>query len=185
MPRYAAQIGSTLTGLRRTHGADLGNVGLYILERYFLTPRRWPLGGLPWDGEPSESAALVVAAGQRLSLPVDVALTLQRVSVLEVCRAGGSDNGATPSRRAKAGGRTWWKGCRASPPAWSRPVTTALWGSSVCQGRSAANPPASVAAALSLGRGSSGSARASAGVASSRHSPSTTTPGCPSDSSTA
>ena len=27
MPRYAAQIGSTLTGLRRTHGADLGNVG--------------------------------------------------------------------------------------------------------------------------------------------------------------
>ena len=29
------------------------------------------------------------AAGQRLSLPVDVALTLQRVSVLEVCRAGG------------------------------------------------------------------------------------------------
>ena len=22
------------------------------------------------------------------------------------------------------------------PPAWSRPVTTALWGSSVCQGRS-------------------------------------------------
>ena len=29
------------------------------------------------------------AAGQRLSLPVDVALTPQRVSVLEVCRAGG------------------------------------------------------------------------------------------------
>ena len=28
MPRYAAQIGSTLTGLRRTHAADLGNVGL-------------------------------------------------------------------------------------------------------------------------------------------------------------
>ena len=28
MPRYAAQIGSTLTGLRRTHTADLGNVGL-------------------------------------------------------------------------------------------------------------------------------------------------------------
>ena len=86
----------------------MGNVGLYILERYFLAPRRWPLGGLSWDGEPSESAALVmpsvVAAGQRLSLPVDVALTLQRVSVLEVCRAGGSDNGATPSRRAKAGG---------------------------------------------------------------------------------
>ena len=27
MPRYAAQIGSTLTGLRRTHAADLGNVG--------------------------------------------------------------------------------------------------------------------------------------------------------------
>ena len=55
------------------------------------------------------------AAGQRLSLPVDVALTPQRVSVLEVCRAGGSDKGATPSRRAKAGGRTWWKGCRAPP----------------------------------------------------------------------
>ena len=29
MPRYAAQIGSTLTGLRRTHAADLGNVGSY------------------------------------------------------------------------------------------------------------------------------------------------------------
>ena len=28
MPRYAAQIGCTLTGLRRTHGADLGYVGL-------------------------------------------------------------------------------------------------------------------------------------------------------------
>ena len=27
MPTYAAQIGSTLTELRRTHGADLGNVG--------------------------------------------------------------------------------------------------------------------------------------------------------------
>ena len=27
MPRYAAQIGSTLTGLRRSHAADLGNVG--------------------------------------------------------------------------------------------------------------------------------------------------------------
>ena len=27
MPRYAAQIGSPLTGLRRTHAADLGNVG--------------------------------------------------------------------------------------------------------------------------------------------------------------
>ena len=30
MPRYAAQIGSTLTGLRRTHAADLGNVGLNV-----------------------------------------------------------------------------------------------------------------------------------------------------------
>ena len=29
MPKYAAQIGSTLTGLRRTHAADLGNVGYY------------------------------------------------------------------------------------------------------------------------------------------------------------
>ena len=117
---------------------------IYIREIFPGTTPMAP-GGLPWDGEPSESAALVmpsvVAAGQRLSLPVDVALTLQRVSVLEVCRAGGSDNGATPSRRAKAGGRTWWKGCRAPPPAWSRPVTTALWGSLVCQGRSAANPP--------------------------------------------
>ena len=28
MPRYAAHIGCTLTGLRRIHGADLGNVGL-------------------------------------------------------------------------------------------------------------------------------------------------------------
>ena len=28
MPRYAAQIGSTLTGLRHPHVADLGNVGL-------------------------------------------------------------------------------------------------------------------------------------------------------------
>ena len=28
MPTYAAQIGSTLTGLRRSHAADLGNVGL-------------------------------------------------------------------------------------------------------------------------------------------------------------
>ena len=32
MPRYAAQIGSTLTGLRRTHAADLGNVGLRDAE---------------------------------------------------------------------------------------------------------------------------------------------------------
>ena len=55
------------------------------------------------------------AAGQRLSLPVDVALTLQRVSVLEVYRAGGSDKGATPSRRAAGRGRTSWKGCRAPP----------------------------------------------------------------------
>ena len=29
MPRYADQIGSTLTGLRRTHAADLGNVGFH------------------------------------------------------------------------------------------------------------------------------------------------------------
>ena len=31
-----------------------------------------------------------------------------------------------------------WRGGRGaeSPRAWSRPVTTALWGSSVCQGRS-------------------------------------------------
>ena len=34
---------------------------IIYLERYFLTPRRWPLGGgLPWAGEPSESAALVM-----------------------------------------------------------------------------------------------------------------------------
>ena len=129
---------------------------IYIREIFPGTTPMAP-GGLPWDGEPSESAALVmpsvVAAGQRLSLPVDVALTLQRVSVLEVCRAGGSDNGATPSRRAKAGGRTWWKGCRAPPPAWSRPVTTALWGSSVCQGRSAANPPGQRRGGLGLGQG--------------------------------
>ena len=32
MPRYAAQIGSTLTGLRRTHAADLGNVGYDVLN---------------------------------------------------------------------------------------------------------------------------------------------------------
>ena len=31
MPRYAAQIGSTLTGLRRSHAADLGNVGIRVL----------------------------------------------------------------------------------------------------------------------------------------------------------
>ena len=30
MPRYAAQIGSTLTGLRRSHAADLGNVGFNV-----------------------------------------------------------------------------------------------------------------------------------------------------------
>ena len=35
MPRYAAQISSTLTGLRRTHAADLGNVGL-IDGRYYI-----------------------------------------------------------------------------------------------------------------------------------------------------
>ena len=40
------------------------------------------------------------AAGQRLSLPVDVALTLQRVSVLEVCRAGGVATKAQPRRVA-------------------------------------------------------------------------------------
>ena len=34
MPRYAAQIGSTLTGLRRSHAADLGNVGLHLRERF-------------------------------------------------------------------------------------------------------------------------------------------------------
>ena len=129
------------------------------------------------------------AAGQRLSLPVDVALTLQRVSVLEVCRAGGSDNGATPSRRAKAGGRTWWKGCRAPPSAWSRPVTTALWGSSVCQGRSAANPPGQRRGGLGLGQGfeSAPPGRRPVWPARGPHwaGPSTTTPGCPSDSSTA
>ena len=37
-PRYAAQIGSTLTGLRRTHAADLGNVGLILLVS-ILGPR--------------------------------------------------------------------------------------------------------------------------------------------------
>ena len=40
------------------------------------------------------------AAGQRLSLPVDVALTLQRVSVLEVCRAGEVATKAQPRRVA-------------------------------------------------------------------------------------
>ncbi len=35
MPRYAAQIGSTLTGLRRTHAADLGNVGHKELEEAY------------------------------------------------------------------------------------------------------------------------------------------------------
>ena len=54
---------------------------LYILGLRNLTPRRWPWGGLPWDGEPSESAALVMpsvvtaarAAGdqRQLLLPVD------------------------------------------------------------------------------------------------------------------
>ena len=38
MPRYAAQIGSTLAGLRRTHAADLGNVG-----RDYLRSRCDPL----------------------------------------------------------------------------------------------------------------------------------------------
>ena len=33
MPRYAAQIGSTLTGLRRSHAADPGNVGLELSSR--------------------------------------------------------------------------------------------------------------------------------------------------------
>ena len=32
MPRYAAQIGSTLTGLRRTHAADLGKCGLKAIS---------------------------------------------------------------------------------------------------------------------------------------------------------
>ena len=32
MPRYAAQIGSTLTGLRHPHVADLGNVGLTLVN---------------------------------------------------------------------------------------------------------------------------------------------------------
>ena len=50
------------------------------------------------------------AAGQRLSLPVDVALTLQRVSVLEVCRAGGvatkaQFRRAAPRRGVGRGGR--------------------------------------------------------------------------------
>ena len=66
-----------------------------------------------------------------------------------------------------------------SPPAWSRPVATALRGSSASAAHeqlnapvanAAANPPASVAAALGLGlgRGSSGSVGASsAGAASS------------------
>ena len=93
------------------------------------------------------------AAGQRLSLPVDVALTLQRVSVLEVCRAGGSDNGATPSATPRRGG-VGRGGRGAEPPrAWSRPVTTALWGSSVCQGRSAATPPGQRRGGLGLGQG--------------------------------
>ena len=37
---------------------------IIYLERYFLAPHRWPLGGLPWAGEPSESAAPVVAAAR-------------------------------------------------------------------------------------------------------------------------
>ena len=40
MPRYAAQIGSSLTGLRRTHAADLGNVG------YDVRMKEWRLGKL-------------------------------------------------------------------------------------------------------------------------------------------
>ena len=36
------------------------SANIIYLERYFLTPRRWPWGGLPWAGEPSESAALVM-----------------------------------------------------------------------------------------------------------------------------
>ena len=49
---------------------------------------------------------------------------------------GGIDQGGNPPRRPLAGGRAWWEGCRVPTRAWSRPVTTALWGSSVCQGRS-------------------------------------------------
>ena len=38
MPRYAAQIGSTLTGLRRSHAADLGNVGLDVKGLTYVHP---------------------------------------------------------------------------------------------------------------------------------------------------
>jgi hypothetical protein len=37
MPMYAAQIGSTLSRLRRTHAADLGNVGLVNLPLLCLS----------------------------------------------------------------------------------------------------------------------------------------------------
>ena len=70
------------------------------------------------------------AAGQPLSLPVDVALTLQRVAILEVYRAGGggSDQGGNPPRRAAGRGRTWRKGCR-GPATWRNMVKARYHGS--------------------------------------------------------
>ena len=54
MPRYAAQIGSTLTGLRRSHAADLGNVGQEF--RDFI---RWTFG--------TEDVGAIVTDSRQLS----------------------------------------------------------------------------------------------------------------------
>ena len=48
LPRYAAQIGSTLTGLRRSHAADLGNVGVRDQEPVAHQSAYW--GAEPVEG---------------------------------------------------------------------------------------------------------------------------------------
>ena len=63
MPTYAAQIGSTLTGLRRSHAADLGNVGL-VSSYYFCRPiQPSPLTIL---GQPSEGRYIAAFEGTLL-----------------------------------------------------------------------------------------------------------------------
>ena len=56
MPRYAPHIASTLTGLRRTHAADLGNVGLKILP---VVVARWE----EWVRDHPETTVLDINTG--------------------------------------------------------------------------------------------------------------------------
>ena len=138
MPRYAAQIGSTLTGLRRTHGADLGNVGCIHAWR---SPRMYTLPR-PREIQPASFSRIAITRAARPPPPTKVGapfISMSRrpfpfgLDLAARTWRPGLGTGAPSIRRSPAGcpdpsprknggrgGRSW-----PQPPGWHLPADDA------------------------------------------------------------